>query len=158
MSLLVAAAVALAALLFFRARARRASRPEVAHETTPALDAFVREALEHELAGPVLGLRGASPEERRPLQKTLAGEPDPDVVAKIEDEVKSVELEFVRYSHESDAEVTVRVRYEDQRAGETSRRVSWSDVPPSVREDFERRGATRAFRVWTFPWQRVRAL
>lgn len=156
MTFVVALVAALAVFLFLRAR--RTAAPEVARESTPVLDAFVAEALENELAGPVLGLRGASAEERRPLAKTLRNEPDPDVVAKIEEKVKSVELEVVRYAHESDAEVTVRVRYEDGNAGETSKRLAWTDVPESIRADFERRGGTRVFRSWPFPWQRVQAL
>lgn len=157
MTFVVALLAAVAAFFFFRAR-RNQTKPEVARETTPALDSFIAEALENELAGSVLGIRGASAEERRPLAKTLRNEPDPDVVAKVEDKVKSVELEFVRYSHENDAEVTVRVRYEDGNAGETSKRLAWSDVPESIRADFDRRGGTRVFRSWAFPWQRVQAL
>src|SRR6188474_970405 len=110
----------LAAFLFFRSR--RKKQHEVARDTTAALDAFIAEALEHELAGPVLGIRGASSEERKPLTKTLGNEPDPDVVTKIEAAVRSVELEFVKYAHDSDAEVTVRVRYDDGNKGETSKR------------------------------------
>lgn len=146
----------LAAFLFLRAR--RKEEHEVARDTTTALDAFIAEALENELAGPVLGIRGASVEERRPLAKTLRNEPDPDIVSMIESAVRSVELEFVKYAHDGDAEVTVRVRYDDGNKGETSKRMAWNDVPEAVRADFERKGGTRVFRAWTFPWQRVSAL
>ena len=152
-ALLVAA---VASFLLFRARRR--ARPEVFRESTPALEAFVTEALEHELAGAALGLRGSTAEERRPLAKSLRGEPDPDVVAKIEGAVKTVELEFVRYAHEADAAVIVRVRYEDGNAGETSRRMPWDELPGAVRAELERNAATRVFRTWTFPWQRASAL
>lgn len=141
----------LAAFLFLRSRNEK---QEVARESTAALDAFIREALEHELAGPVLGIRGASAEERKPLTKTLGSEPDPDVVTKIEAAVRTVELEFVRYAHDSDAEVTVRVRYDDGNKGETSKRLAWTDVPEAIRSEFDRKGGTRVFRAWTFPWRR----
>ena len=154
----VVALLAAAVAAFFFLRARRRDRPEVARESTPALDIFIAEALEHELAGPALGLRGATAEERRPLAKSLRNEPDPDVVAKIEDAVKTVELEFVRYAHEADAEVTVRVRYEDGNAGETSKRLPWNDVPEAISAEFDRSASTRVFRTWTFPWQRAAAL
>lgn len=143
---------------YFVIRFRKGKTHEVARETTSALDAFIAESLEHELAGPVLGIRGASTEERKPLAKTLRNEPDPDVVSKIEAAVRTVELEFVRYAHEGDAEVTVRVRYDDGNTGETSKRMAWNDVPEAIRSDFERKGGTRVFRAWTFPWQRVSAL
>lgn len=146
----------LAAFLLFRARKK--SEHEVARDTTTALDAFIAEALENELAGPVLGIRGASAEERRPLTKTLRNEPDPDVVTKIEAAVRTVELEFVKYAHDTDAEVTVRVRYDDGNKGETSKRMAWSDVPEAVRAEFDKKGGTRVFRAWSFPWQRVSAL
>lgn len=149
-------AFGLAAFLFLRARKKK--EHEVARDTTAALDAFIAEALEHELAGPVLGIRGASAEERKPLTKTLRNEPDPDVVTKIEAAVRTVELEFVKYAHETDAEVTVRVRYDDGSKGETSKRMAWNDVPEAVRSDFDRKGSSRVFRAWAFPWQRVSAL
>lgn len=145
----------LAAFLFFRTRRKQ---HEVARDTTSALDAFIAEALENELAGPVLGIRGASAEERKPLTKTLRNEPDPDVVTKIEAAVRTVELEFVKYAHDADAEVTVRVRYDDGNKGETSKRMAWTDVPEAVRSEFDKKGGTRVFRAWTFPWQRVSAL
>jgi hypothetical protein len=134
MSFVIAVLVGgLAAFLFLRAR--RKKDHEVARDTTAALDGFIAEALEHELAGPVLGIRGASAEERKPLMKTLHDEPDPDVVTKIEAAVRGVELEFVKYAHDTDAEVTVRVRYDDGNKGETSKRMAWSDVPEAVRSE-----------------------
>ena len=103
-------------------------------------------------------MRASTPEERRKLAKTLRGEPDPDVVSRIEDKVKTVELEYVKYTHESEAEVTLRVRYTDGNAGTATRRLAWTDVPVAIRADFDLRGATRVFRTWIFPWARVRAL
>jgi hypothetical protein len=72
--------------------------------------------------------------------------------------VRAVELEFVRYAHESDVETTVRVRYEDGKTGTSTRRLALSDVPETVRADFDQKGSTRVFRRWAFPWQRVQAL
>lgn len=152
---LVAAFVALVAFFVFR---RRKSTPAVAHETTPALDEWIAEALELELAEGALDLAQSTPEERKRLAATLKGEPDADVVSKIEDKVKLVELEFVRYAHEKDAEVAVRVRYENGKSGTSTRRMPWSDVPEAVRAEFDKNAATRVFRTWHFPWQRVRSL
>jgi hypothetical protein len=157
MTLVLLAALALALALFFAARSRRQTL-EVAKDTTPAIDEWIASALERELAESALGMRTSTTEERRPLARTLRGEPDPDVVSRIEDAVKSVELEFVRYAHEPDAELTVRVRYEDGRSGASTRRVAWGDVPAAIRADFDRRSATRVFRTWAFPWARVHAL
>lgn len=155
-TVIVVVAVILLAWWFFKGKKK--SAPEAARDTTPAVDAFLREALEIELAKPTLGIDNATPEERRRLARTLANEPDADVVSKIEDVVKAVELEYVRYAHEKDAEVTVRVRYEDGKAGSATKRLNWEDVPESVRKDFDGKGSTRVFRTWAFPWQRVNAL
>ena len=83
---------------------------------------------------------------------------DPDVVSRVEDKVRAVELEFLKYAHDAEAEVTVRVRYEDGNAGTATRRLAWAEVPEAVRSDFDRRGGTRVFRAWVFPWARARAL
>lgn len=150
-------ALAIAGYYFMHAR-KKSGDAEVARESTPALDAWIADALEVELAEGALGMRASTPEERRKLGKSLRGEPDPDVVARVEEKVKTVELEFVKYTHDADAEVTLRVRYEDGNAGTATKRLPWTDVPAAVRADFERRGGTRVFRTWIFPWARVVAL
>lgn len=153
---LLAGVAALIAL--FVARARKGRELEATTDSTPALDAWVAEALEHELAEAVLGLHAPSPEERKKLAKALRGDFDPEVVTKVEETVRAVELEFVRYAHESDAEVLLRVRYEDGRTGTATKRLAWNHVPEAVRADFERRSATRVFRSWPLPWSRMHAL
>jgi hypothetical protein len=157
--MLVALAIALGAALalLLYSRSKRVTSV-VARDTTPALERFVREALEEELAGPVLGFTGSSAEERAKLRRTLADEPDADVVGRIEELVKGVDLEFVRYAHEPDAEVTVRVRFEDGKAAATTRRLTAGDVPAAVHSELEAKKTTRVFRSWAFPWQRVVAL
>ena len=57
---------------------------------------------------------------------------------------------------DTEAEVTLRVRYEDGNAGTATKRLAWADVPEAVRTDFDQRGGTRVFRTWVFPWARVR--
>jgi len=155
---LVVAAVVVACFLAVRARAKKSRRDEPSRDTTPALDAWIADALERELAETVLGVARSTPEERRSLARSLRGDADPDVVARIEDKVRAVELEFVRYAHETDAEITLRVRYEDGATGTASRRLTAAELPEAVRADFERRGGTRVFRTWVFPWSRVVAL
>ena len=155
--LAVAAALGVLVAFLLYKRSKTAS-PEVARESTPALDRFVRDALEQELAESVLGIRGSTPEERKKLARTLADEPDADVVGKIEELVRAVELEFVRYAHEGEVETTVRVRYEDGKTGTSTRRLPVADIPEAVRSDFDAKGSTRVFRSWAFPWQRVRTL
>lgn len=155
LAVVAALGAVLAFLLFTRSKRRGVDEMR---DTTPALDAWLREALEQELADGLLGIRGSTKEERKTLARTLANEPDADLVGKIEETVKAVELEFVRYAHEADAEVTVRVRYEDGKTGATSRRLALADLPTAVRDDFQQKGSTRVFRTWSFPWQRLHIL
>jgi len=154
---MAATAVWLAVRTLRTLRARRRGTPEDLRESTPALESFLVDALEQELAG-ALGLRNATAEERRPLARTLRGEPDPELVTRIEAKVDRVELGYLRYAHESDVEVTVRVLYENGEVSETSRRLAGADVPDAIRTDLDRLGATRIFRTWVFPWQRVTTL
>ena len=154
MSLVIAALVVLVVVLYLR----RKGEADVVSGSTPALDAWVRNALEQELAEGVLGLRGSTTEERRRLAQTLANEPDADIVSKIEDKVRSVELEFVRYAHDAEVEATLRVRYATGEAAAASRRLALGDLPTDVIRDFEAKKSTRVFRAWTFPWQQVQAL
>jgi hypothetical protein len=157
--LLAIAAVlgALLALMLYR-RGSKGTASEVARDTTPVLERFLRDALERELAESVLGFANSTPEERRKLTKTLGDEPDADVVGKIEELVKAVELEFVRYPHETNIETTVRVRYEDGKVGTATRRLELADVPEGVKSELQKNATTRAFRTWPFPWQRIVAL
>ncbi len=157
--MMLAALAAVAAILVFVLYGRSRKRAtEVVRESTPALDRWLRDALEVELAESVLGLRNATEHEREKLARTLADDPDADIVGKIEEAVRAVELEFVRYAHETDFEATVRVRYENGTTGTATRRFAPADVPEAVREEIEKKGTTRAFRSWAFPWQRVHAL
>ncbi|HEY8076108.1 MAG TPA: hypothetical protein VIF62_18405 [Labilithrix sp.] len=156
---LALAVLAAAALAFFLIRARN-KRPaaDAQLDTTPALESWIASTLETELAEGALGIPNASAEERKRLAQSLRGEPDMEVVSKVEDKVRDVELEYTRYAHENDAEVLLRVRYEDGKSSTATRRLAWTDVPQAVRDDFENKKTSRVFRTWTFPWSRVRVM
>ncbi len=158
MTVALALAVVIVVAFFFMRSRRKSGEAQVARESTPALDAWIADALEIELAEGALGMRASTPEERTKLKQSLHGEPDPEIVSSIEDKVKAVELEYVKYAHDVDAEVTLRVRYADGNAGTASKRLPWTDVPATIRSDFDARGGSRVFRTWVFPWSRVRAL
>jgi hypothetical protein len=158
MSLLVAVAATVALVVYLVARSRQKTAPEAEREASPALEAWILDTLEVELAEGAMGLVNATPEERKRVTESLRGAPDPDVVSKVEDRVRAVELEYTRYVHERDVEVTLRVRYADGKATTASKRVPWDTVSAGVREDFEAKKTSRVFRAWTFPWSRARAL
>jgi hypothetical protein len=88
------------------------------------------------------------------LFKALSGDPDADVVTAVENAVDRVELEFVKYAHESHAEVHLHVVFEDGTKHTEWTKKAVSDLPTSVREDFEKKAVTRLYRTWDFPWAR----
>jgi hypothetical protein len=154
---LVALAALLVGYLVYRSRAEKSSN-EAQVESTPALEKWIEDTLEIELCEGALGIPNATAEERKRLTQSLRGEPDVDVVTKIEDKVRDVELEYTRYAHEADAEVLLRVRYEDGKSSTANKRLAWTDVPQAVRDDFEKKKTSRVFRTWTFPWSRARVM
>jgi hypothetical protein len=154
---LVALAALLVGYLVYRARLDRPSA-DAQVDSTPALEKWIEDTLEVELAEGALGIANATAEERKRLAQSLRGEPDVEVVSKVEDKVRDVELEYTRYAHEADAEVLLRVRYEDGKSSTASKRLPWTDVPQAVRDDFEKKKTSRVFRTWTFPWSRARVM
>src|SRR3954466_12085932 len=100
MSIVLAAVAAalLVAYIVMRSKKEKSSS-EAQVDSTPALEAWINDTLEIELAEGALGIPNASVEEPKRLAKSLRGEPDPDVVTKIEDKVRDVELEYTRYAH-----------------------------------------------------------
>jgi hypothetical protein len=153
--MLLATLLILGVVVYLYLKKKRKSA-EVVRDSTPAVDVWVRETLEHELAEAVLGLKNSTPEERKRLKQTLANEPDADVVSKIEDVVRAVELEFLRYAYEKEVDVTLRVRFVDGKTSTVTRRLSTDDVPDTVLVEYREKGTTRVFRTWSFPWQQAR--
>jgi hypothetical protein len=88
------------------------------------------------------------------LAQSLRGEPDTSLVSTVEEQVSKVELEFVKFAHEAAAEVYLHVVFEDGHRHTEATKRNPDELPTSVRNDFEKRGTTRAYRTWTFPWGR----
>jgi hypothetical protein len=141
-------------VMFFVVRHRKS--PDAADvDASAALDTLVADAIERELAQTVLGMKTSTDDERATLRKALRGtDADIDLVSRLERAVKSVDLEFIRFGHEPDAEVNVTLSYEDGKTVKSTRRISMPDLPRSVRESFEKNAITRAFLAWQLPWRR----
>lgn len=149
MSLLHIALLALALYLVVRfVSKKKRVRAQSPQSELLSLEPWLTEAIERELR------RGVRNVEQTSLGKSLRGNPDPDVVSAIEAKVSKVDLEFVHYAHESDADVTVRVHYEDQETGTERNRMSLASLPESVRKELSR-GVTRVYRKWDFSWANV---
>jgi len=121
-------------------------------ETSAELEGWIVSAVEREL-GATLNVWGDDAHKTR-LGKTLRGEPDMDLVSSIEEKVRAIDVEYVRYAHESDCAVKLSMRYENGDVRTAERRLALDAVPASVRRALTEGGATRAFRAWDFPWAR----
>lgn len=149
--LIALALVALLGLFFFFRDGKRREVAAPAEGALPApLEAWVAEALSTELRG-VSGLGGAA---RDKLKATLAGDPEPEIVAAVAEAVRRVELEYTRLPHEADAELALVVRFEDGREGRRARRVPLAELPADVRGELTAKAVTRVFRPWSFAWDR----
>ncbi|HEY1954600.1 MAG TPA: hypothetical protein VGH28_03295 [Polyangiaceae bacterium] len=141
--------VVVAALVVFLILRKRGHEVRVAlSSSSPAVDRWLRESLVTVLAVR-LAKKGV---ERAHVASALGGDPDPAVVSEIETAVKAIELEYRRDPHLSDLEVRARVRFEDGTEEDLTTRMPYAEAPASVREDFEQKHTTRAFRKWDFPW------
>lgn len=83
----------------------------------------------------------------------LRGAPEPEIVSKIEEAVREVELKYVR-TPLGDLELTVEVRFEKGLPILRTKRLDAADVPEDVRGELQRTGGSMVFRRWDFPWGR----
>jgi hypothetical protein len=150
MRILIIVAVAFIVWFFLRKRDRKVR--VALSSSSPAVDRWLKEALPTALAGR-LGKKGIA---RAQIATTLDGDPDPDVVSEIETAVKAIEIEYRRDPHVSHLEVRARVRFDDGTEENVTANIPYEEAPASVRDDFEKKATTRAFRTWDFPWMNAR--
>ena len=134
-------------LVRFLGQKKKPKHAESPQSELASLEPWLTEAVERELR------RGVRNVDETALGKSLRGNPDPEVVAAVETKVSKVDLEFVHYAHESDADVTLRVHYEGNTTGTERKRTPVADLPESVRRELSR-GVTRVYRSWDFSWMR----
>jgi hypothetical protein len=146
--LILVAVVALGVFLLIRNQ--RSKRVRVAlSSSSPAIDRWLRE----ELAGILAKKLADKGLERAHIASTLSGDPDGAVVAEIEQAVRAIEIEYVRDpSTNGNLDVRARIRFHDGNEENLTTHIAYTEAPASVREDFERKATTRAFRKWDFPW------
>ncbi len=146
MRILIVVAVALVVWFFLRKRDRKVR--VALSSSAPAVDAWLKEALPGALASR-LAKKGI---DRAHIAATLAGDPEPSVVSEIETVVRAIEIEYRRDPHVSHLDVRARVRFDDGTEENLTANIPYSEAPASVRDDFEKKATTRAFRTWDFPW------
>ena len=147
MRILILVAVALVVFFFLRKRGGRKEGVALA-TSSPAVDKWLKDALPAALSGP-LGKKGV---DRAHIASALAGDTDAAIVSEIEQAVRAIEVEYVRDPQNSNLEVRARVRFHDGTEENLRTHIAYTEAPASVRDDFERKATTRAFRTWDFPW------
>ena len=145
--LIIVAVVALGIFLLVRNQRGKRVRIELS-SSSPAIDRWMRETLVEMLAKKLLE-KGI---DRAHIASTLSGDPDGAVVSEIESAVRAVEIEYARDPSSPQLDVRARVRFHDGNEENVTTRIAYTEAPASVREDFERKATTRAFRKWDFPW------
>ncbi|MBL9027363.1 MAG: hypothetical protein JNL21_34550 [Myxococcales bacterium] len=85
---------------------------------------------------------------------TLGGNPDPDLVSRIEKAVQKVEVVYERVpGSTTSADIRVEVTFEDGSTERVVKRSMFGELPETVKDDFATSGAAHVFRPWLFPWQ-----
>lgn len=88
------------------------------------------------------------------LGAALGGNPDPDVVSRLERSVKKVEVVYERVPGlATAADVRVEVSLENGKLERSLRRIEWTELPGHVRDEFAATGTAHVFRPFLFPWQ-----
>jgi hypothetical protein len=147
MSIVIAVVVALA--VYFLLRMRKGKKVASLSSSSDALERWLKDAL----PGVVAQHLASHGLDRAQVARTLGGDPDPSVVSTLEQHVKSVQIEYQRDAHNgAEVDVTARVRFEDGAEEIVRTRMPFADIPSSVRDDFDKKATTRAFRTWDFPW------
>lgn len=147
MHLLLIAAIALVVFLVLRKRLGKKVRVELS-SSSPAVDQWLKEVLPNVLASRLEG-KGV---DKAHLTEVLGGSADAAVVSEIEQAVKAIEIEYARDPQSPHLDVRARVRFNDGGEENVSTRIAYTEAPASVRDDFERKATSRAFRKWEFPW------
>lgn len=130
-------------LVWILAKRKKKKSRQVEARTTP-IDAFIIETVARATAKRS-ALASAD------LEKALAGDPDPEIVGRLEELVREVEVGFERLP-DGAFEVRTRVHFEDTSVEGAARRFEAEELPTAVSADLQRSGASRAFRRWDFPW------
>lgn len=89
------------------------------------------------------------------VERTVTGNPDPDVVQSLERGVAKVDVAYERVPGRGDREADVRVEvtFEGGAVDRSLTRVAWAELADDVRRELDRTGASQVFRPWKFSWR-----
>lgn len=92
--------------------------------------------------------------EESDVSATLNGNPDPDLVTRLERTVLQIEVVYERaLGAAGHADVRVDVKLESGDVERSTKRVTWAELPVHVQDEFAKTGTAHVYRPWAFPWQ-----
>lgn len=92
--------------------------------------------------------------EEADVATTLAGNPDPELVTRLEKDVATIEVVYERaLGAAGQADVRVELRLADGSLERSVKRVALAELPDSVRAEFDKSGTAHVYRPFTFPWR-----
>jgi len=92
--------------------------------------------------------------EEADISATLNGNPDPDLVTRLERTVLQIEVVYERaLGAAGHADVRVDVKLESGDVERSTKRITWAELPVHVQDEFAKTGTAHVYRPWAFPWQ-----
>jgi hypothetical protein len=148
MELVALAAVFLFVYLLVSRIAKRRSKKTGPTKQEAAVEAWARDEISRMLATRL-------EVEESELATTLGGNPDPDLVTRLEKTVSGVEVVYERaVGSTQQADVRVEIRLDSGDLERSLKRIPWADLPEGVKDEFAKTGTAHVYRPWMFPWQR----
>jgi len=146
LELLALAALSIATFFVVRRLFRGKSKPLAGKQEAP-VEIWARSEIARILAD-TLEL------EESQLSAALRGNPDPDLVTRLERSVRKVEIVYERVpGMDAAADVRVEVHLENGKLERSIRRVEKTELPAHITDDWAKTGAAQVFRPFSFPWQ-----
>lgn len=146
MEIALALVLAVAVYLVVKRLALRATAGDVGRAAEKPVEKWARSEVARLLAERL-------EREESEVMSTLAGEPEPELVERIEAAVRQIEVVYERALDRADAaDVRVEIRFENGDLARAPTRVAWDELPSAVAAQFAETGGAHVYRAWTLPW------
>ncbi|ETW94545.1 MAG: hypothetical protein ETSY1_34405 [Candidatus Entotheonella factor] len=86
------------------------------------------------------------------ILKTFGGASNHELIAQIEEIIRTVEFVVSRLANNREAEIRLNINYKDGTDYSTKITRGWDELPQSIRSEFLKGGQTTVRRSWNYPW------
>lgn len=92
--------------------------------------------------------------EQADLTATFGGNPDPEIVTKLEAAVRKVEIGYERApGAPGSVDARIEIQLENGSSRKSQKRFAWAALPADISAELDQSGAAHIYRTWMFPWQ-----